>query len=118
MNKAQQKPNLLIKLDTNSKTITVDGNPNLKELFNGLKTLLPKDSPFGCWEEYKIECNNSTNWYPYYVYTNQNQWWNTPFTYTVDCNTTIGSSDNVTLTTTNSTDCDLTQNQGVYYISI
>jgi hypothetical protein len=73
--------NLKIKLDTNLKEISVEGNPNLKDLFKGLQKLLPKDSPFGSWEDYKINTNSTINWFPYYIYRPYNiydNWWTQP----------------------------------------
>lgn len=113
----KQELNLKIKLDTNSKEISVEGNPNLGDLFKGLEKLLPKDSPFGHWKEFKINTNSIINWYPYYVYYpyQYNNWWTQPQSVyangtilTNDCNYIITNNGlNATVTNTCNSNVDI-----------
>lgn len=126
MNQAKSNPNLKIKLDTNLKEITVEGNPNLNELFKGLEKLLPKDSPFGSWKNYTINTNTAICSYPYWIYTGNPYWWNsyqsstpnlyvntvidtTPITYTLGNNSSSTEGANFT---------QFNQEQGIYYIQL
>lgn len=60
--------NLRISLDTENKTIKVEGTPNMGELVSQLKKLLPKDSPFGAWDTYSLISDISIRWYnPIYI---------------------------------------------------
>lgn len=85
-------------INTEAKTIKMQDRYNLKEIFNNLKKLLPKDSPFGCWEEYRLEIDNFvyTN-YPTYYYMDANLpiWWLTQPTITVNTTDTITDSTTV-----------------------
>jgi hypothetical protein len=96
-----------LQIDTTNKTIKVEGNINLKELFDGLKRLLPE----GEWEKFTLESNTIIEWInpitiPYVPYiptvptTPWNPWWQSPI---VTCQ---GSSGTYTL------------NDGVYNVSI
>lgn len=55
-----------IQIDTNAKTIKIEGEPLLSELFDALDSLFPKQS----WKEYKLETNTIITYWnePYYIY--------------------------------------------------
>ena len=48
-----------ITINTEAKTISIDGVVNLLELFNNIKNLIPN------WEEYSLECLTKIEWKPY-----------------------------------------------------
>lgn len=92
MNKAKEQPKLAIRLDTNLKQITVEGNVNLEQLYKNIKKLLPEGCPFGSYKEYELVTNNNTLWYPYYIYQSQPNWW------TYQPYTTSASTNEITYT--------------------
>ncbi len=60
-----------IRLDTKSKTITIEDSINLEEFFKTLKSFFPKDE----WKEYKLEVKVIQNWNnPVYVPTIIDRW--------------------------------------------
>ena len=46
-----------IQLDSEKKTIKIEGNVKLSELVKHLESLLPKDCKLGYWKDYELECN-------------------------------------------------------------
>ena len=65
-----------IQLDTQNKTIKVEGMIKLCDLIKHLEILLPEGSPFGSYKEYSIDCNTTIQWYGYPVITNPARtWW-------------------------------------------
>lgn len=91
----KQQPKLKLQIDTNLKTIKVEGLTSLKELFDGLEKLLPKDSPFGSWKEFKLDTTTQIVYWtnPLFVPYQQNTypWWNTQINYNSDL--TTGTAD-------------------------
>lgn len=73
-----------LQIDTVAKTIKVEGDINLAELFDGLKRLLPEDE----WKKFTLEANTIIEWinpitipysppvYPYYP--RPFPWWDSP----------------------------------------
>lgn len=82
-----------LQLDTTNKTIKIEEQVNLKELFELLENILPN----GVWKEFKLECNTTIQWtnpitiYPYRPYIGP--WWETnpPLYGTDGTNTLIGN---------------------------
>ncbi len=72
-----------IQIDTQNKIIKVEGSAKVAELMKHLEQMLPKGSPFGCYDEYSIDFNTTIQWYNYPVivnpvYTPQKFWWDVP----------------------------------------
>lgn len=71
-----------LQLDTQNKTVKIEGTVNLEELFETLKRFLPK----GEWKQFSLEANTTIEWvnpitvpyYPYYP-LNPYPWWDSPY---------------------------------------
>ena len=73
-----------IQLDTQNKTIKVEGMIKLCDLIKHLEILLPDGSPFGSYKEYSIDCNTTIQWYGYPVISQPaRNWWDDLPTYCV-----------------------------------
>lgn len=71
-----------IQLDTQNKTIKVEGMIKLCDLIKHLEILLPEGSPFGSYKEYSIDCNTTIQWYGYPVISQPaRNWWDDLPTY-------------------------------------
>lgn len=126
----ETKLNLKIKLDTNNKEISVENSPNLGDLFKGLEKLLPKDSPFGYWKDYRINTNSIISWHPYYVYYgNYPNWWSQPqimynsgTILTNNCDLTVQNQGNFAVVTntcnSNIETMELPKEENIYYIEM
>lgn len=102
---------LRIQLNTAEKTIKLEGNVNLGEFYKQIKKLLPKDSPFGSWDEYAIETQTTISYWnnPIIVkeYVPYTPWWNTCTTgsYIVSNCTTAVADGGITYTSASTSDC-------------
>lgn len=79
-NIAEKKEGIKFQIDTANKTIKVEGTVKISELMKHLKAMLPKGSPFGCYDEYSLEFNTTIQWYNYPVIINPapyggGNWW-------------------------------------------
>lgn len=64
-----------LQLDTDKKTIRIDGNVELKELLESLEKLLPK----GLWKEFTLENNPLIHWEsPIIIQEKHIPYWPTP----------------------------------------
>ncbi len=101
-----------LQLDTASKTIKIEGEVCLGQLVKDLEKLLPKDSPFGHWKDFKLETNTViNNWgNPIYIPC----WGGTPNLY-VGARTNPCIGDTLTV---NATDGTLTTTENTMPLSI
>lgn len=70
-----------IQLDSEKKTIKIEGNVKLSDLVKHLESLLPKDCKLGYWKDYELECNVViTHWSnPIIIRDYVNPWWVNPY---------------------------------------
>lgn len=66
-----------MQLDSEKKTIKIEGNVKLSDLVNHLESLLPKDCKLGYWKDYELETNvYITYWSNPIVIRDYNRpWW-------------------------------------------
>lgn len=68
-----------IQLDSEKKTIKIEGNVKLSELVKYLESLLPRDCKLGYWKDYELETNVSITYWsnPIVIekYTPYKPWW-------------------------------------------
>ena len=79
-----------LQLDSEKKTLKIEGNVKMSELVKHLEALLPKDCKLGHWKDYELECNTIiNNWsYPIVVKDYFYPWYQQPYiTYTTSTNT-------------------------------
>jgi len=71
-----------IQLDSEKKTIKIEGNVKLSDLVKHLESLLPKDSPCGYWKDYELECNTMITYWsnPIIIKEYTRPWWGENYT--------------------------------------
>ena len=82
-----------IQLNTELKTVKIEGNVKLSDLVKHLESLLPKDCKLGYWKDYELECNTVITYWsnPIVIKEYTNPWWVNPYNipyYTTGTDTT------------------------------
>lgn len=108
-----------IQIDTDNKTVKVEGTVNFNELIKAVKKLLPED-----WQKYSLESGTIIQWSNPIIIHDYNDWWHHPYRpwYPYYGTTISGTHGAFTLTTTdipNGTDyTTVNTNNAVYCVEV